>query len=173
MSEIEEEVKQQPTLLQQRLKYFLEKKNQVFLCIIDYTKTPFVSFGASNLREPYEMERELRRGIYWRKLKNGITTYVTHVKGQYCILGHHLLMKGERIIVAYSPKWWSLRSRDEELEELFIRASISIKAFKEIVEEEYEKGNATLEQKNEYIRNTNVAQLEIKKLMDRYCYTNI
>ena len=168
-----QELTNQQTLLQQRIKYFLGKKNQVFLCIIDYKKTPFVSFGTSDLREPYEMERELRRGIYLRKLKNGITTYVTHEKGKYCILGHHLLMKGERIIVAYNPKQWSLRSRDEELEELFIRASISIKAFKDIVEEEYEKGTATLEQKNAYIRNTNVAQMEIEKLVDKYCFTNI
>lgn len=160
-------------LFKKRIEYFFEKKNQVFICTIHYHKAPFVSFGVAYLDAPYEEEKELRRGIYARKLKDGKVIYVTHARGEFCTMGYNLLREEEGMIVAYNPKQWDFASRDRMLAELFIRASIGIKAAKEVMEEEYEKGKVSLAQMNERIRKSNLAQFEIDQLMERYCYSNI
>ena len=161
------------TSFKKRLKYFLEQNHQVYICQIDYKKEPFVHFGMSDLNAPYEEEHELRRGIFARKLTNGIKTFITYKSGEYCTTAYNMFTDEEWMIVAYRPKPWSLISRDEMLANLFVWASCTVEATQKIAEEEYKKGKLNLERMNNSIRKSNIAQFEIDKLMDKYCNSRV
>lgn len=170
MNQIYNRIKTSLNLNKQRIAYFFNKTNQVFVCRVDYNTEPYVRFGMIDLKEPYEEEKEVDDGIFSRKLKDGNTVYVTHVKGKYCMAVNGAIGISDYAILAYRPRQWSLRSRDRMLAKLFIETICTVMAVEEIIEEEHEKGNLSLEQMNAHIRISNIVRFEIDKLMEQYCY---
>ncbi|WP_054741714.1 hypothetical protein [Cellulosilyticum ruminicola] len=161
------------TSLKKRLRYFFEQNHQVYICQIDYKKEPFVHFGVCDLNAPYEEEYELRRGIFARKLANGVKTFITYKSGEYCTTAYNMFTDHEWMVIVYRPSFCSLMPRDEMLNNLFIWVSCAVEATQKITEDEYKKGKLNLEQMNANIRHTNIAQFEIDQLMNQYCNNNI
>lgn len=165
--------RRQSYLIRERIKYFFQKKNQVYICEVSYYGDQVVQFGVLDMNERYIDEKPMGRDIVMRKLETGRVSYATHIRGKYCVAPYGLFTEYARWVIVYRPKPWKWVSRDEMLYILFAVAKQVIEEYKILVAEWYERGEICLDVYNNHISKTNVANWELDQLREKYCFTSI